>query len=193
MIIGLAGTLNAGKDSLANILAEKHGFLHVSTSDMIRQMKRMEYGDSPKAALGRNDPYIHKLRTERGPGFLIDVIYDDWQADKEKYPGGVIASGIRAIGEAERIHDLGGLIVFVDADPKVRYERSQKRLRDEHDQKTLEEFIASERSEIEVDPNDKAVQNLKAMKDMADIVIYNDGNSIETFQNEAEKALAEHL
>jgi len=194
LIIGLAGTLNAGKDSLAEYLAEKFGFLHVSTGDMVREMKRREFGaDSPKALLLRNDPYINRLREERGPGFLIDAINEDWAREKDKYPGGVVASGMRAIGEAETIIRLGGIIVFVDADSRIRYKRAIARDRDANDEMTYDEFMDTERSEIDVDPNDKSVQNLVAMKDMANLVIQNNQDSVESFQKAAVDALKHYL
>lgn len=186
LLIGLAGTLNAGKDSLGAILAEDYGFLHMSTSDMIRLMKKREFGDSPEALLLRNDPYINRLRAERGPGFLVQAVHDDWLKSKEKYPGGYVASAIRAVGEAEKVKELGGIIIFVDADPMVRYERSQSRNRDANETgKTFEEFMATERSEIDVDQNDKSVQNLHAMKKMADVVITNNHGTVEEFQKSA--------
>jgi dephospho-CoA kinase len=194
VFIGLAGTLNAGKDSFGDILAKDYEFLHMSTSDMIRLIKKREFGDTPQALLLRNDPYINNLRSERGPGFLVQAVHDDWQAQKDKYPGGYVASAIRAIGEAEKVKELGGIIVFVDADPKVRYERSQKRGRDENEKgKSFDEFMASEQLEIDVDQNDKSVQNLSAMKSMADLVIINDQNSIEEFQEHALGKLKELL
>ncbi len=193
-IIGLAGTLNAGKDSLGDFLAKKYEMMHVSTSDMIRLMKKREFGDTPQALLTRNDPYINRLRDERGPSFLVDAVHKEWIDKRTDYPGGFIASAIRAIGEAEKIHDLGGIVVFVDADPKIRYKRSQSRQRDANEKgKTFEEFMATERSEIDVDPTDKSVQNLIAMKEMADIVIENDYESIQEFSVEALKLLKKHL
>lgn len=186
VFIGLAGTLNAGKDSLGERLEQRHGFLHMSTSDMIREMKRNVFGDSPKALLRRNDPYINKLRAERGPGFLIEEVYKKWNEQKEKYPGGFVASAMRTVGEAEVIRRLDGVIVFVDAEPRIRYQRSQLRLRDANEQgKTFEEFMETERSEIEVDSSDKTVQNLGAMKDMADLLIENNGDDIAAFQDQA--------
>lgn len=191
LFIGLAGTLNAGKDSLGEALARDYGFMHVSTGDMIRLMKKREFGeDSPQALLLRNDPYINNLRAEKGPGFLIEAIYEDWERQKDTYPGGFVASGMRAIGEAEAIQKLKGIIVFVDADPKVRYARAIARSRDANDKgRTFEEFIAQEQSEINVDPDDKNVQNLPAMKRMADIVIENDTTTIEDFQAQAISAI----
>lgn len=194
LFIGLAGTLNAGKDSLGEKLADEYGFLHMSTSDMIRLMKKREFGDSPEALLTRNDPYINKLRSERGPGFLVQAVHDDWLEKSNRYPGGYVASAIRAIGEAEEVHELGGIIIFVDADPKVRYERSQARQRDANEKgKSYEEFIETERSEIDVDENDKNVQNLNAMREMADLVIENNYATIEEFQKVAVQQIREYL
>jgi dephospho-CoA kinase len=192
--IGLAGTLNAGKDSLGDKLGSEYGFLHMSTSDMIRLMKKETFGDTPAALLVRNDPYINNLRTERGPGFLVQAVHDKWLKESDKYSGGYVASAIRAVGEAEKVHELEGIIIFVDADPRVRYERSQSRGRDANETgKSFEEFMATERLEIDVDQTDKSVQNLTAMKEMADIIIVNDYESIEVFQNNAINLLKEFL
>lgn len=192
-LFGLAGTLNAGKDILGNLLQEKHGYLHVSTSDLIRALKRRQFGDTPEALLVRNDPFINELRAQKGPGFLIDEVINEWEAQKDRYPNGVIASGIRAIGEVERIHELGGSVIFVDADPQVRYERSIKRGRDVQDRLTFEEFMAAERSEIDVDPEDKNTQNLAAMQKMADIHIKNNDQTLEEFVISASKILEPYI
>jgi dephospho-CoA kinase len=194
LFFGLAGTLNAGKDSLGDALANDYGYLHISTSDMIRLMKKEAFGDTPEALLVRNDPYINKLRTEKGPGFLVQAVHDKWSIESVKYPGGYVASAIRAVGEAEQIKELGGIIIFVDAAPRVRYQRSQERGRDANETgKSFEEFMATERLEIDVDQNDKSVQNLTAMKQMADIIIANDYETIEAFQQDAVKKLEEFV
>lgn len=194
IFIGLAGTLNAGKDSLGDILSHDYDFLHISTSNMIRLMKKREFGDTPQALLTRNDPYINNLRSERGPGFLVQAVHDEWISKSTEYPAGYVASAIRAIGEAEKVKDLGGIIIFVDADPKVRYERSLARGRDANEKgKSFEEFMETERSEIDVDPNDKSGPNLNEMKEMADLVIVNDQNNIDEFQRVVVEKLKEFL
>ena len=168
--------------------------MHVSTSDMIRQMKRDAFGDGPESLLTRNDPFINKLREERGPGFLIDAVYEDWLKVKDQFLGGCIASGVRAIGEEERIHELGGKLIFVDADPAIRYERAMKRARDANEiGRTFDEFMATELREIDVDQSDKNISNLGAMKAMADIVIENNASSLEEFIAQAKIALKEYL
>jgi len=189
-IIGLAGTLAAGKDTVGNLLSKKHGYLHVSTGDALRAEKKRVFGDSPEALLVRNDPYANKLRTERGPGVLVELAYEEYKRRADEFPGGLIASGIRSIGEAEKIKELGGIIVFVDADSKLRYERITGRGRDVNDSGvTYEQFMAMEKSESDVDPVDKTIQNIPAMKDRADIILDNNGSDLKAFEDRAEEAL----
>jgi len=193
VFIGLAGTLNAGKDALSDVLESDYGFLHVSTSDMLREIKRREFGDAKEALLLRNDPFINDLRKKRGPGFLIEIIHKEWESQKDQHPGGYVASGIRAIGEAEAVVDHGGFVVFVDADVGVRHKRAISRRRDANDEITLEQFIAMEQSEIDVDPDDRNVQNLGAMKSMANLVIDNNQPSVEEFELHAIHELQSYL
>ncbi len=189
-IIGVAGTLGSGKDTVGDMLEERHGFFHVSTSDMLRAAKKKKYGDSPKALLLRNDPFANELRATKGPGVLVELAHDEYAKNQTKYPGGLVATAIRSIGEAEKVKDLGGVVVFVDADPKVRYDRVFSRKRDANDEKaSFDDFIAMEQSESAAPKGDKTVQNLPAMKEMADIHLENNGNDIGAFQDYAEKIL----
>lgn len=189
-IIGLAGTLASGKDTVGLLLEEKYGFMHVSTSDMLRAAKKKEFGDSPKALLLRGDPFANELRTKRGPGVLVELAIEEYERLKNDFPGGLVATAIRSIGEVEAIHKAGGVMIFVDADPRIRYERTLSRKRDanEHDS-SFEDFMAMEQSEKPDSKEDKTIQNLSAMKEMADIHLENNGNDIEAFRNQAEKVL----
>jgi dephospho-CoA kinase len=189
-IIGVAGTLGSGKDTVGEVLAEEYGFFHASTSDMLRAAKKKKYGDSPKALLLRADPFANELRATRGPGVLVELAYEEYMENIDKYPGGMVATAIRSIGEAEKIKELGGTMVFVDADPKIRYERTFARKRDTNDHSaSYEDFLAMEKSESDVPAGDKTVQNLPAMKELADIQLENNGNDIEAFKEAAKKSL----
>lgn len=191
-IIGLAGTLAAGKDTVGHILEKKYGFFHASTSDMLRAAKRKAFGDSPEALLLRNDPFANELRVTRGPGILTELAIEDYASHKKEYPGGLVISGIRSIGEVESLHKAGGVLIFVDADPRVRYARVAGRGRDKNDTNTsFEEFIASENSERSDSREDKTIQNLTAVKEMADIQFENDGNNLDSFEEEVTKKLEE--
>ncbi len=189
-IIGLSGTLASGKDTVAQLLEESYGFMHVSTSDMLRAEKKRVFGDSPEALLLRNDPFANELRATRGAGVLVEIAEEQYSKNIDKFPNGLVVSGIRSIGEAEKIKELGGEIVFVDADSRTRYNRTSIRARDNNDRDTTyDEFMNMEKSESPVGNNDKTVQNLPELKKLADIHLLNDGNDIEIFKSEAAKQL----
>ena len=60
-------------------------------------------------------------------------------------------ASLRNPGEADESSKLGGTMVWIDADPRVRYERIQanaQRGRHDEDNKTFEEFQAEEAVEI---------------------------------------------
>lgn len=193
-IIGLAGTLAGGKDTVGHILAGKYGFLHVSTSDMLRAAKKKAFGEGPESLLTRNDPFANELRRTKGPGVLVELAIEEQKSRQKEFPGGVVASGIRSIGEAEAIHKAGGVIIFVDADPKVRYSRTISRKRDANEkQTTYDDFMVMEQSERPDTNQDKTVQNLNAMKQMADIVIENNGSDMAAFEAEVGKLLLDIL
>ena len=189
-IIGLAGTFASGKDTVGQLLSEKYGFMHVSTGDILRAEKKKKYGDSSKSLLVRNDPFAMALRKEKGAGALVELAYEQYQKLEKQYPGGLVASGIRSIGEAEMIHKLGGMLIFVDADSKIRYERAFSRKRDDNDVTvTYKDFIESESAESNNPTKDKTAIDIPEMKKMANLVIMNNGNSIPAFKKEVEETL----
>lgn len=189
-ILGLAGTHASGKDTVSQFLADHYGFLHISTSDMLRRAKREAFGDSPQALLLRNDSFANNLRATRGPGILVELALDEYTKKQDTYPAGVVISGIRSIGEIEALHTAGGVLVFVDADPQVRYNRTVQRVRDANEQGiTFEDFIKMEASERPADNADKTIQNLNAAKDMADVCLENNGNDITAFKEEIRKVI----
>ena len=189
-IIGLAGTFASGKDTVGELLSEKHGFMHVSTGDILRAEKKKQYGDTPESLLLRNDPFAMKLREERGPGVLVELAYDEYKDHEKEYPGGLVASGIRSIGEAEMIHKLGGMLIFVDADAKIRYDRAFSRKRDDNDVTvTFDDFQKSEKAESENPRKEKTAIDIPEMKRMANLVITNNGNSIPAFKKHVEETL----
>jgi dephospho-CoA kinase len=185
-IIGVAGTNGAGKDSVGEMLAERRGWLYISVSDILRHGAEKQ-GLPIERNILRN--LSAQWRRESGLGVLVDKALDEFKdADgREKYRGLAIAS-LRNPGEADRIHELDGKVVWVDADPKVRYERIVSRLRSDEDRKTYEEFLAEEQAEME-HSGDEATLSINAVKAKADISIENNGNDLETFKDAAEKSL----
>ncbi len=50
-LVGLSGTLGAGKDTAAQYLVAKHGFMHVSTGDVLRSEATRQGRNHKRATL----------------------------------------------------------------------------------------------------------------------------------------------
>ncbi len=187
-IIGLSGTNGSGKDTVGQMLAERHNFLFVSGSDLLREEARRRGWPVEREQLRTISA---EWRRESGLGVLIDKAVELFNAEPGKYDGVVIAS-LRNPGEADRVHELDGIVVWVDADPQVRYKRIQANLaargRTEEDNKTYEQFLAEEEAEMQ-HSGDEATLNMSGVKERSDITLRNEGNDIKAFKDEAEKAL----
>ncbi len=171
-LIGIAGTNGSGKDTVGHMLAEKHGFLFISVSDLLRAECR-------RRGLPVEREHLRAIsaewRREGGLGVLIDKAMEAYERRAAHYAGMAVAS-VRNPGENERVHELGGSMVWVDADPRVRYDRIQSanRGRGTEDTKTYEQFLAEE--EAEMHPSgDAATLNMSAVKDLCDRTILNEG------------------
>jgi dephospho-CoA kinase len=183
-IIGIGGTDGSGKDSIGELLAEKHGWLFVSGSDILREELKKQGKELKRENLRE---FADSWRREFGPGILVDKSIENYRNNKKKYSGLVIAS-LRNPGEVERVHEFGGKVVWVDADPKVRYQRITNRNRGSEDQVSFEEFLAEQKIQSD-NKGDISAMSLKDVKAMANIFIENNGNDMEKFKDQAEKAL----
>jgi dephospho-CoA kinase len=188
-IIGISGTNGSGKDSLGHILQQSHGWLFISVTDIMRnELKRRGLPIERENLRALSTEWHHKY----GAGALTDMAVEEFKSrnKKARYEGLVIAS-LRRPGEAERVHDFGGIMVWIDANPKVRYERTNGRGRSAEDQKTYSEFLADERLEMEGSSGHTLKMN--EVKKLADVFLENNGNDIEKFKDQAEKALVRYI
>ncbi len=167
-IIGLAGTFASGKDSLARCLEEKFFIKHISTGDIVREFAQEKYGSIERPILYKT---ANELREERGAGVLSQIAIERYASYAEKYSGGVCVSGFRAWAEAEVIKKQGGVLLYTDASPRIRYERSIARARDNEKLSTYEEFLEREAKENGGVNSDFSIAGIKPR---ADIVIDND-------------------
>jgi dephospho-CoA kinase len=183
-IIGISGTNGSGKDSLGQMLAERHGWLFVSGADFLREEAKKRGSPIEREVLRTISA---EWRRKHGLGVLIDMAIELFNNSSGKYHG-LIVSPMRNPGEAQHLKDLGGVLVWVDANPKVRYERISQRQRSAEDQKTFEQFLKEEQDEMQ-HSGDEATLSLSGVKAKADIFLENNGSDIEKFKGAAEKAL----
>ncbi|MBP7807409.1 AAA family ATPase [Candidatus Saccharibacteria bacterium] len=187
-IYGLAGTNGAGKDSLAEMLVERHKFYFAIATDMLRE--ELEKRGLPTDRVHKSQ-LSSEWRRQYGMAAIVDRAWEDFQKVKDQYDGIIIGS-LRHPGEVDKIHELGGEVIWVDADPQIRYARIQNNDRGRvEDRKTFDEFMADEAREMQPE-GDEATLHVAAVKAKADIFIDNDGNDITIFKDSAEKQLYKH-
>lgn len=191
-LIGVAGTNGSGKDTVGYVLSEHYGFLFITVTDLLRDECR-------KRGLPVERENLRMIsaewRREHGNGVLVDKAVEAFHnlPDAERYAGLVIAS-LRNPGENDRVHELEGQVLWVDAEPKVRYERIQKnaasRGRAEEDTKTFEQFLAEEDAEMHPPAGaDAAVLNMAAVQDKADLFVENNSSDLNTFEKQVTTVL----
>ena len=186
-IIGIGGTNGSGKDTLSQILADDYGWLFVSASGdlIIPELKRR--------GLPLERKYMAALTAEWNreisQGAVVDKAVEKFEETSKSHDyEGLVISSIRHPWEAERIHELGGRVVWVDADPKVRYKRIFSRGQGDKDNKSFEQFMAEEQTE-KVHAGDEATLSWQGVKDRADVFLTNDSNDVEAFKQASQKAL----
>ena len=189
-IIGLSGTNGSGKDTVGHILADQYNYLFISVTDLLRDEARSR-GQEPAREVLRT--ISAEWRRESGSlGVLIDKAVEQYKEVENEYPGGLVVASLRNPGEADRVHELSGTVIWVDADPQVRYDRitanAVARNRAEEDNKTFEQFQAEEAVEM-TSSGDSATLNMSAVKEKSDIILMNHEKNISDFTDLIERTL----
>jgi len=179
IIIGITGTLGAGKGTIVDYLVDKKGFKHYSVRQFL--IEEIERQGLP---VDRNSmtEVANKLRANHSPSYIIEQLYKK----AVKNGSNAIIESIRTPGEVEFLKKQGQFyLIAVDAEPQIRYDRITIRA-SETDNITFETFLANEKREFTtVDPNK---QNLSICIQLADIVLQNNGN-IEELNKQIEEKL----
>jgi dephospho-CoA kinase len=178
-IIGITGTLGAGKGTIVEYLMNKKAFVHFSVRAFITE--EIEKLNMP---VNRDSMVVvaNGLRARFGPAYIAEQLYE--RAKATGYD--CVIESLRAPGEVELLRKKGNFYLFaVDADPQLRYSRIKQR-NSETDQISFETFIENERREmLSTDPNHQNIQKCIAM---ADYILQND-EKIESLYAKLEKAL----
>lgn len=159
MIIGITGTIGAGKDTLMELLKNEYGFKHFSVREYLTE-KLIEDGEDVTRTNMTN--LANRLREENHPAFLVEELFKIAQ----KAGGHAVIESIRTPGEIEYLKDNADFKLFaVDADPNLRYERVRDRM-SVTDRIDFNTFIAEEQREMSnLDPH---MQNIAACIRVAD-------------------------
>jgi dephospho-CoA kinase len=189
-IIGLAGTNGSGKDTVGRILANDYGYLFVSVTDLLRE-------EALKRKIEPSRENLRMISAERRRetgqlGVLVDKALDKFERSGGSYEGLAIAS-LRNPGEADRVHELGGRVIWIDADPHIRYDRIQAnaaaRGRAAEDAKTFEQFQADEAAEMN-QSGDATTLNMSAVKARCDTSVINNQDDLRNLKTRIEESLS---
>ncbi len=180
MIVGITGTLGAGKGTIVEYLKTK-GFTHYSVrSFIVEEIKKrgLPINRDTMVLIG------NKLREANSPSYIIEEIYEKAKLENSN----TVIESLRTIGEVEALRKKKDFYLFsVDADIERRYDRILKR-KIESDFVSFEEFVSNEKREME--NKDLFKQNLKRCIEMADFKFENNG-TIEDLYKGVEKILIE--
>ncbi len=170
IIIGITGTIGAGKGTIVDYLVNQKGFIHFSVrAFLIEEIKKrgLPVDRDSMTAVG-ND-----LRAKHSPAYIVEQLYQ--QAAKTNK--NCIIESIRAVGEVEGLKKSGTFFLLaVDADPELRYQRIVQRA-SETDRITFETFLDNEKREMTSDNPYK--QNLSKCIQLADFILTNNGSVVE--------------
>ncbi|MDP1623119.1 MAG: AAA family ATPase [Bacteroidales bacterium] len=180
LIIGITGTLGAGKGTVVEYLVAKKGFDHYSVrAFLLKEINRRGIPENRDSMV----LVANELRGEYGSSYVTDQLYfEAAQTDRN-----CIIESIRTPGEIDSLRKKGNFFLFaVDANPKLRYERIVQRS-SETDKISFTTFVENEAREMSAaDPHK---QNLQACISQADFVFNNDGSKEDLFR-EVEIVLA---
>ncbi|MCF8308452.1 MAG: AAA family ATPase [Bacteroidales bacterium] len=178
-VIGITGTLGAGKGTIVEHLTRNKGFLHYSVRGFLtEELKRR---DLPVNRDSMTE-LANELRARYGPAYIADKLHEKASLNNQN----AIIESIRTPGEVELLREKGNFILFaVDADSEIRYRRVQAR-KSETDNISWEVFRENEKREMNsADPNK---QNIRKCIEMADHIFYNNG-SIRELQKKVDNVL----
>jgi len=168
MIIGLTGTLGAGKGTIAEFLKQK-GFVYYSCSDYLREelRKRGQEITIPNLAQLGNS-----IREQYGNGEIAKRLLTQIKEEN------AIVDSLRHPDEIKSLKESGKFILIgIDANIGIRYERLQRRNRNE-DNLSFLEFIQEEEKQK---TNIGSTMQLHKCLEIADHKIDNNGSLEELY------------
>lgn len=163
-VIGITGTIGAGKGVIVDYLKQKKDFTHYSVRDYL-----IEELNNRNLVVNRDTMTMiaNDLRESHSPSYIIEQLYVKAMADGHN----AVIESIRNPFEAKELQKVRGFrLIGVDAEPWIRYNRIVDR-NSETDNVSFRTFCENE--EREMKSNDPYHQNISACLKMTDIIFHN--------------------
>lgn len=167
-MIGLLGTIGAGKTTASDYLVKKHGFYRVVMGDLVREVARREGMELTRENL---QAIQKKYRGKYGQEYFIRETIERLNKSAGNR---LLIDGIRTPVDASEAKKAGAVLVLIDASEEVRYERLRARKR-EGDAQTFKHFLEQEKREWEI-------LSFKETLKLVDNKIENSGNLNELYK-----------
>lgn len=166
MIICLTSLVRAGKDTFADYLVEKYGFVKLNMSDVLRDALIAENKEPTKDNMS-------KLGDDWRKKFGMDIVIRKTLEKASKHDR-VVITGMRSVEEVTFMKANAGelYLIAIIADREVRFER-----RSEADSQTEKEFFVRDERDIRNKGLDKVIA-------IADYEINNNFQTKEEFYRE---------
>lgn len=168
-IIGLVGEMGSGKDTFCDYVKENYENVFVlKFSDALTEVLKIFF-DSVKR---EDQQWIGGLLRERfGKDILVKALI---KKAKSIDKGIIILNGIRKELEVPSIKEIGGKIIYITGDPKIRWERVKIRGEKTDDDVSFEKFLEMHKAEAEL--------QISSIGEKADFKIENNGTKEEFYQ-----------
>jgi dephospho-CoA kinase len=170
MIIGITGTIGAGKGEVAAYFTH-NGFHHISVSGFLA--KELVHRQLPGTRVGRRN--IGNEYRKKSPTALLEAVLGDHNPEKEN----IVIESLHTVPEVTFIQHLGGKVISVDAPLETRWERIHQRM-GVKDNVSHDEFVAEQ--EIQMASNNPNENNVRAAMEISDYRLENAGTPQELLQ-----------
>lgn len=162
MIIGITGTIGAGKGTVVSYLEEHYGFHHYSARTLLTEVLNERGVPIDRDAMRT---LANELTERHGASYIATELFR-----RAKAPA--VIESIRRPSEVEHIQVNGGVVLAVDADQELRFARIKKR-GSETDDVSFETFQKQEA--VEMNSDDPNEQNIASCIQSADYALSNNG------------------
>ena len=163
-IIGIAGEIASGKDTVTKYLIDRYGAKQYRFSDPLRAILKVMHLDITRDNLTTISTHI---REAFGQDILAHIIEREAESTDAEI---VVIDGVRRLSDIDLVKDKPNFTLwYTDADVKIRYERLHKRRENQDDGSlTFEQFLEDHSNETE--------RFITELKSKAQVVIENNGS-----------------